>query len=63
MYKDMEWLIFVTVRQFSVLWDFFEKEIQKILAAPLAPIVITPAEIFITRADIDMSWCYVKRLC
>ena len=43
MYKDMEWLIFGTVRQFSVLWDFFEK-IQKFLAGPPTRIIITPAD-------------------
>ena len=43
MYKDMEWLTFGTVRQFSALWDFFEKN-QKLLAAPPARIIITPAD-------------------
>ena len=44
MYKDMEWLIFGTVRQFSALWDFFEKKIDFFLAAPPARKIITPAD-------------------
>ena len=56
MYKDVEWLIFGTVRQFSALWDFFE-EIQKFLSGPHARRIITPAGkqyacgCFITSAD------------
>ena len=62
-------------RVFSVLCDIFRhceifsQKIQKFLAGPPARINITPADsyyacrFFITRADIDMIYCYVKRLC
>ena len=73
MYKDMEWLIFGTVRHFSAqflaLWAFFGKTSKIFGCLPPARIFITPADIyyacgyFNTRADIDMTWCYVKRLC
>ena len=38
MYKDIEWGIFGTVRQFSALWDFFEKKFLNILQGPRADI-------------------------
>ena len=73
MYKDTEWLIFGTVRHFSAqflaLWDFFEKVSKDHGCPPPARLIITPTDneyacgYFITRADIDMTWCYVKRLC
>ena len=34
MYKDMEWLFFGTVRQFSALWDFFEKNFLNFFQGP-----------------------------
>ena len=43
MYKDMEWLNFGTVRQFSALRDFFEK-IKNFLAGPPARNIITPVD-------------------
>ena len=44
MYKDMEWLFFGTVRQFSTLRDFFEKKFFEQILFHAGP----PARIFIT---------------
>ena len=51
MYRDMELLIFGTVRQFSLLWDFFEIFLSY---TPARADKYYACGYFITRADIDM---------
>ena len=59
--EDMEWFIFGA---FFGTVRLFRKKIIKVFWVPTARAEnLYACGYFITRADIDMTECYVKRLC